>query len=141
LTLVVDTSVALKWFKQEPDSALAEAVATSDALTAPSLLLAELANACWLAARVGLLSDAQLADMPRAVRRYVAMLVSIEGLMPRALHVARALDHPAYDCSYLALAEREAATLVTADGRFARRVAGTPWSAHVHDLASFAVVP
>jgi predicted nucleic acid-binding protein len=139
--LVVDTSVALKWFKQEPDSGLAEAVATPDTLAAPDLLLAELANTCWLAARAGLLSDAQLADVPRAIRRYVATLVPIEELMPRALHIARALDHPAYDCFYLALAEREATTLVTADGRFVKRVAGSAWVAHVRALTSFAAAP
>lgn len=141
MTLVVDASVALKWFKQEADSDLAEAAATADTLAAPDLLLAELANACWLAARAGLLLPTQLADMPRAVRRYVATLTPLESLTPRAIHIARALDHPAYDCFYLALAEREATLLVTADGRFIKRVAGSPWAAHVRDLATFGPTP
>ena len=139
--LVVDASVALKWFKQEPDSDLAEAVATADTLTAPDLLLAELANACWLAARAGLLLPSQLADVPRAVRGYVATLAPLESLTSRAIAIARALDHPAYDCFYLALAEREATTLVAADRRLIKRVAGTPWAAHVRDLASFGPTP
>jgi predicted nucleic acid-binding protein len=33
-------------------------------------------------------------------------------LLPRAMDVARRLDHPVYDCVYLALAERERAALL-----------------------------
>jgi predicted nucleic acid-binding protein len=38
-------------------------------------------------------------------------------LQAEALALACHLDHPVYDCLYLALARREAATLVSADGR------------------------
>lgn len=44
-------------------------------------------------------------------------------LMVRALDLSLKLDHPAYDCFYLALAETRASDLVTADGAFLRKVA------------------
>ena len=43
-------------------------------------------------------------------------------LMPRAFAIAGRLGHPVHDCVYLALAERERATLVTADERLLRRL-------------------
>jgi predicted nucleic acid-binding protein len=42
--------------------------------------------------------------------------------------IARDLDHPDYDCFYLALAEQRQATLVTADRRLLNRVRGTQWA-------------
>src|SRR5690349_9037073 len=139
--LVVDTSVALKWFKSEPDSNLAEAIVAAEDVIAPDLLLAELANACWAAARRGLLTATQAADMPSALRLYMAVLHSLEPLARRAIHIAQTLDHPVYDCFYVALAEREAAPLVTADRRLLAKLAGTPWAGIAVDLASFAARP
>jgi predicted nucleic acid-binding protein len=68
-------------------------------------------------------------------------LISLRPLRPlaaRAAALARKLDHPVYDCLYLALAEAEGAPLVTADRRFlplARRTAGI---ARVSSLRSLA---
>jgi predicted nucleic acid-binding protein len=139
--LVVDASVAIKWFNAEHDSPLAELVPLADALTAPELLVAELCNVCWKLFRRKLLYAQQVDAIPAAIPRYVDFLHPLEALGPRAVTIARALDHPAYDCFYLALAEREHAELVTADRRLLARVAGTPWAAHVRDLATFAPAP
>jgi predicted nucleic acid-binding protein len=49
-------------------------------------------------------------------------------MVPRALVMANALSHPIYDCIYLALAENEATTLVTADLRFLKAVQSSVWS-------------
>jgi predicted nucleic acid-binding protein len=42
-------------------------------------------------------------------------LISAEELRLRALELALELNHPIYDCFYLALAERERCPLVSAD--------------------------
>ena len=42
-------------------------------------------------------------------------LIPIEDLRLRALELSLELDHPIYDCFYLALAERERALLVCVD--------------------------
>jgi predicted nucleic acid-binding protein len=48
-----------------------------------------------------------------------------DALERRALELAIALDHPVYDCLYLALAERMGVGMVSADRRFLRAMAGT----------------
>ena len=58
--LVIDASVALKWFKEEPDSLAAENAALADTPIAPELIVAEVANAAWTAARRGLLLGRQV---------------------------------------------------------------------------------
>jgi predicted nucleic acid-binding protein len=139
VTLVVDASVAVKWFRAEADSAAARVVrAGGERVVAPELVLAEVLNAGWSAARRGQFTPAQYADLAGNVARFFDQLVPLRGLLPRTAEIARRLDHPAYDCFYLALAERTATQVVTADGRLLARVAGTPWAAHVRDLASFA---
>jgi predicted nucleic acid-binding protein len=55
-------------------------------------------------------------------------------LAARALELAFALDHPVYDCFYLALAEAEQVGLVTADGRLESRLRGSSWGASVRTL-------
>jgi len=44
------------------------------------------------------------------------------------------LRHPAYDCFYLALAERSASPLVTADDRLISRCSSTPFEKLVQSL-------
>jgi predicted nucleic acid-binding protein len=136
--LVVDASVALKWFLDEPDSTAAASVGARTDLVAPELILAEVTNGLWRAVRQGRLrnEDGRQAAMRLAVA--FARLVPTGTLVGSAFDIAHALDHPAYDCFYLALAERERAQVVTADRRLHERVAGTAWAGTVHPLGSFA---
>ena len=132
MTIVVDASVALKWLLPEPDSAMADRVAATDhLLIAPTLVIAEFCNAVWKRLRSGevVADHAQLvvARLPE----FFDSLVDETNLASMALAIARTLEHPAYDCFYLALAERENATLVTADRRLVERVRGTPWESKV----------
>jgi predicted nucleic acid-binding protein len=48
--------------------------------------------------------------------------VDERGLVAPALALAEAMNHPIYDCIYLALALREDCGLATADVRFARKL-------------------
>lgn len=126
---VIDASVALKWVLPEPDSEAALTLIGSAPLQAPELLATECANALWLRvrrremtaveARTGL---ADLMAVPMAWRSDRALAVA-------ALSLAADLDHPSYDCTYLALALETAATVVTADRRFAAAVGGHPFLA------------
>lgn len=50
--------------------------------------------------------------------------------------IAHTLNHPVYDCLYIALAARDGAPLVTADGALVRRVRNTPWENLVEPLGS-----
>ena len=139
--LIIDASVAYKWVVREPDSGLARGLIGSDTLGGPALILVEVANALWSGVRRGNVAAAHASqgvdDLPPLLDR----LFPVEPLVAPAFSVARDLDHPVYDCVYLALSGREGATLVTADGRLLRRVKGTPWATHVRDLASFGPTP
>jgi predicted nucleic acid-binding protein len=108
------------------------------ALAAPELLLVECVNALWLRLRRG---EVALGDAVAAMRRLQAVpldLASDAGLAPQALSLSAELDHPAYDCMYLALALEHAAVVVTADRRFAAVAAGHPGHAgRVRLLAEF----
>jgi predicted nucleic acid-binding protein len=61
-------------------------------------------------------------------------LVAMPPVARRASALARELDHPVYDCFYLALAEREDVPLVTGDGRLVGKVARTRWGGLVRRL-------
>jgi predicted nucleic acid-binding protein len=116
---VVDASVAIKWLVDEPRSDLAFRLMEAE-LCAPALLLAECGNALWRRVRLGLLGRSQAAERLAALRSAPVKLHADDALTPAALDIALRLDHPIYDCLYLALAE-EQMPLVTADGRLLER--------------------
>ena len=118
--IVVDTSIALKWLVREDDSDKAEALIGRE-MVAPELLLAETANALWKKFRRGEIMREQLAAGIGAIGSF-AVVVPIHDLAARALEIAIELDHPVYDCFYLALAERLDVPLVTADERFRKSI-------------------
>jgi predicted nucleic acid-binding protein len=126
--LVVDASVAVKWFLDEPGDREARAlVERSEALIAPELIVAEVLNAIWKRLLAG---DADIRQGPRVavvLPKVLAQIRSLGPLAARTLEIAAELRHPAYDCFYLALAEERQAKLVTADRRLLGRLAGTPW--------------
>jgi predicted nucleic acid-binding protein len=128
LIVVVDASVAIKWFIEEPDRAAARRLLEpGNRLIAPELLVAEVSSAMWKRLMAGE-GDARQAPLTASsLPRFFARLVSIAPLAARALEIAAELGHPVYDCFYLALAESEDATLITADRRLIGRLAGSRW--------------
>ena len=138
MTIVVDASVALKWLLPEPDSALAEQVALSDAsLIAPGLIIAEACNAVWKRLRRGEVRAEQAEIVAARLPHFFDALMTDAPLAPLAMRIARSLDHPVYDCFYLALAEREDARMVTADRHLIGRVRATAWECRAIALESF----
>ena len=131
--IVVDASVALKWVIEESGSDAAVAL-REQTLLSPDLWLIECANALWPRVRRNLLSAADA----------VALFSRLEGApvrtMPSQLYVAQALqlssdlNHPVYDCLYLATALREEAVVVTADQRFYAATRGSLLSDRVKQL-------
>jgi predicted nucleic acid-binding protein len=115
VTLVIDASVAAKWLLKEERSAEANVLRAEEGLIAPSLIAAELGSALWKNVRRGTLSRADALTALQLALGAFAELVPTENLHVQALTLAIDLNHPVYDCFYLALAERERAPLVTAD--------------------------
>ena len=138
MTLVVDASVALKWYLVESGAESARQIlADDDRLVAPELVVAEVCNACWLACRRGEISAVQQAQIAVDITRIFDRLEALVPHAARAVAIARELDHPVYDCFYLAVSEALDAPLVTADGRLLARVAGTPFSTRTQGLQGY----
>ncbi len=99
--------MAVKLLVDEPDSNIAQELAASDhELHAPRLMASEVANALWRKAWLG---QVERADAGAALAWLPDMPVrwnDDEAVSADALRLAPTLDHPVYDCMYLALAYR-----------------------------------
>lgn len=120
--------MAIKWVFSEELSPQALAVRDRYRLVAPDLIVAEWSNILWKKARRGELGSEE-ASLAAASLRYAGLdLVPSMELSAGALQLAIELDHPAYDCFYLELCRARGVAMVTADNRFARKIAaaGSP---------------
>jgi predicted nucleic acid-binding protein len=111
---VVDASVAYKWLFWEEDSARANRLQASR-LLAPELLDAECANILWRKARQQIIAREDAVLGMARLRATPVIRMSHRQILDQALAIALELDHPVYDCLYLALAYQEGVPLVTAD--------------------------
>ena len=137
MTIVVDASVAVKWVIPEVLSDQAESLrGRADRLLAPDLLLPEAANALW---KKLIRREITTREAVQAINLLMGSGLDLRPsgpLLGRALALARRLRHPVYDCIYLALAQAEGATLITADQRLLARVARGRTRVTVMDLAT-----
>ena len=137
MKLTVDASVVIKWFVAESLCDEARLVLGRRVrLHAPELVLAEFANTIWKKARRNEVPDpgpylAELATLPDVID-----LCPIRHLAERAARIALEIDHPNYDCLYLACAEITDSDLITADRRFADKVAERLRAARVRYIGS-----
>ena len=126
---VVDASVAVKWLVSEQLSSNAESLLDANlTLVAPELLFAEASNALWAMVRRGDMGRADLAEAISVLKDApIAVPTPMRHLAASAARLAIDLDHPVYDCFYLALAVQEQYEVVTADARFHDKVGGHPY--------------
>jgi predicted nucleic acid-binding protein len=116
LTLVVDASAAGGLlFHGRWDAVLED---NSD-LVAPDLIIAELLNARWKIARSG--GNAPGVSSILGFVGRVRILPSL-AYASVAAELSERLDHPIYDCLYVALARQESAKLLTSDARLVRKL-------------------
>jgi predicted nucleic acid-binding protein len=125
--IVADANVALKWFfGDEPLAEEAAAIIRSGIpVIAPDLVVAEVANAAWRWSRLGRIRPEEAHRIATRLPGFFQMLVPAAELVEPAMRLAHDLDHPIYDCLYLALANREEVALVTADARLIEKVGRT----------------
>jgi predicted nucleic acid-binding protein len=113
---IVDASVGVKWVVDETDTGLARSLATCR-LQAPDLFPIECANILWKKVRIRDLTRRDALDYLDLLRQAPVAIVPTRDLMAEALELALDLQHPVYDCVYLALALQRGVPLVTADQR------------------------
>lgn len=132
---VVDASVAVKWFVEEPGTPEAlDVLGSGDVLAAPELILAEIGNTIWKKLLRGEISREHADAIVRGVPFMFDHIRSTAAHLPRALEIASAIEHPLYDCLYLSVAESESSVLVTDDGKLAEAVSDTSWQKWVRPL-------
>lgn len=119
--IVIDGRVAVKWVVEEDDSEAATDLARYE-LWAPDLMWVESANALWAKARRGELDAGEVVERVEVLGKVPVTLVPQQELLEHALRLALELEHPVYDCLYLACALRQGTYVVTADRRFVRVV-------------------
>ena len=120
MKLTLDASMVIKWFVAEPMSDEARLpLARRIHLQAPELLLVEFANTIWKKERRKELPDARPYLEELAGLSDIITLHHDGDLVERAVRIALEMDHPIYDCLYLACAESTDLDLITADKRFA----------------------
>jgi predicted nucleic acid-binding protein len=124
--MVVDASVAVKWFSSEAGRLPALALLQGrEKLMAPALIRVEVAAALVKKARLGTVSaaeaNAMLAMWLAAAADGPLVILPDEPDLPAAAALALELSHPIYDCLYLALAKRRNIPLMTADLAFVER--------------------
>lgn len=126
--VVIDSSVAIKWFFTEPDSAQAhELLAGHQAgaleLLAPDLIYTEVANICWKRHQFQGIAAHDAQQVVQAFRTIRFQVTTAVDLLDDALSLAMQHGRTVYDSLYLALMVREGCRFVTADARLANSLA------------------
>jgi len=126
--VVVDASVAIKWFVPEVHAEAARRLLREGmTLLAPDLIWAEVANALWRKWREKELSAETVQEILTDFRRFPLRIHSGESLYDVAWPVAQGSGRTFYDSLYLALAMSAGCLLVTADLHFFNALRDTPW--------------
>lgn len=125
MNLIVDASIAYKWLVVETDSELALKLKREHDLVAPDLLLVECRNAALTSLRKGELTLSEASRVNLGLQTLPLPTIPSIPLLPNAFEIAATLRHPIYDCIYVAAAIATDRMLVTADKRFAAKVAAS----------------
>lgn len=125
--IVIDASVAVKWFVREVSSDLADALlGHPNDLVAPDCFMIEVAAALVRKANMNkdnrAASEAALASLALMLENHVVRTeATLPADMMTAAKLALDLGHPVKDCIYLALAMKMGCDLLTSDRRFAAK--------------------
>jgi predicted nucleic acid-binding protein len=135
---IVDASIVVKWLVREASSPAAnELIFQGHDLFAPDLVLTEIANAMRKCVRAGLLEPDYAGKSIQTLPRYFFELFPARTLLQDAFTIACQLNHPIYDCIYLAASLNKGLPLITADAALTAKIAQTAYKKHVVQLADW----
>ena len=125
--LVIDSSVAVKWFVAEPHSTEARRILDdyqkgTTSFLAPDLINAEFGNVIWKKQIFQGLDAADAQDIINKFRALQFTLTSTTSLLDEAYKIAVKHRRTVYDSLYLALSLRKGCQYVTADEKFVNAV-------------------
>jgi predicted nucleic acid-binding protein len=136
--MIVDASVAMKWLRPEPDTAVALQLLGSIDLTVPDSLYWELGHALTRLGRQRVIAADKARDLWDRLNGLPITRVHAGAHMGAAFDLSLRLNASFYDCLYLALALTVDEVLVTADQRFLNAAAAAGLAAHVVPLVATA---
>ncbi len=119
MTFVVDANVAIRWIVREDwldDRALALREG-EEPIEAPDLIVSEVLNVAWKKWRLRQATRQEIEFGFAGLLSLIDVIHPSTLLYQRAMELSLELDHPAYDCFYLACAEAADGVLITADRR------------------------
>jgi len=132
MNLVVDASVAIKWYIKEVHTADAEYLLDDRfVLHAPELLLTEFANILWKKCRNDDVDDDTAESIIDSFLARPITLHSHKSLVKAAYVGAKDHGQAVYDWTYLSLAVKLGYPFVTADRKFFLALRGTPFKKNV----------
>jgi predicted nucleic acid-binding protein len=125
--IVVDSSVAIKWFVPQPNSTKArevlDAYQNSELIIlAPDLIYAEVGNIIWKINRFQGLSQVDAEDILNTFQAIEFVITPSSLLLADAYHLAVVHQRTVYDSLYLALSLRQQCQFVTADEKLVNSV-------------------
>lgn len=130
--LVLDASVAAKWYLEEQYSDLAyQIVAREPELVVPDLFFTEMGNIFWKKVRKGEIDEADAREAITGLLSFGFKQREIRSLTPYALELALEFQCTVYDGLYLAVAIDENCPLITADRKFYRIFSKTALGEHL----------
>jgi len=126
-TIVVDSSVVVKWMIPEELSAeagvvLSEAQAGNADLIAPELLVAEVGNVLWKQHNRGYLSTVEMTHALSLLHILPIFYTNNNRLIDLACNLAVAHQRSVYDMLYVALSVQQSCLFLTADKRLVNAV-------------------
>ncbi len=117
--MVVDASVAVKWFLPEIHfEAARRALKGRRNLLAPDLIWAEVGNTLWKKALRKEINDEEAGGILDDFTRFPLQIYGLKPLLGAAWEMARELGVSVYDGLYLALAVGQGCSMITADRKF-----------------------
>jgi predicted nucleic acid-binding protein len=133
--VVVDASVALKWFLNEPRAVEARLLLSgSHSLSVPDLIYGEIGNALWKRVRRKEITIHQGEQVLKALASIPWSVRSSSSLADAAFRIAVGTGCTVYDALYVALAVASGALFVTADEKLVRQLSQSPLAEHVLGL-------
>lgn len=140
MRIVLDTTVAVKWYAEEEFSDRARALLDQTlrgqaTLLAPDIILGEFANSFRNTKRKNLIVDGEAIPLWRAFVEVPIVLVPPAELMESAIALSLTHGETASDGLFVALALREGLKVVTGDWRMHKAFISTGCLVHISEFA------
>ena len=121
-SVVVDSSVAIKWVIPEERTDAALRARARFAIYAPELIVPEMANILWKKHQRSELTAMEASVAAGLLVNAGITLLPMAELKTPAVDLAIMLGHPAYDCVYIAAAAKLECGFLTADSSLIRKL-------------------